>query len=102
MHQHTPLVEVLRLLKQGARGVIDRYLQYKAHVCRQVYADPDVAAQRLPEREAAWPEYADSVELMSRPAYLSARATQPGTTFAECTAGRDADGNGEAKDVAEE
>ena len=71
MHQHTPLYEVLRRLKDDGGAIVERYLRYKAHVCRQVYADPEGADRALPSIEAAWPEYADSAVLMSRPAYLS-------------------------------
>ena len=71
LHQHTPLNEVLELLRRDSEGLIQKYLRFKRHVCRQVYADADLAQKRLPEREAEWPEYPNSRLLVSRPAYLS-------------------------------
>lgn len=47
--------------------------KYKAHVCRQVYADPDKAQAQRESREKAWPEYPDELVLVSIPAYLSQR-----------------------------
>ena len=41
------------------------------------YADAERADCALPSIEAAWPEYADSAVLMSRPAYLSGQAGKP-------------------------
>ena len=57
LHQHTPSIEVLQRLRHGGQEIVQKYLQYKAHVCRQVYADPELAEERLPDREKDWPEY---------------------------------------------
>ena len=57
LHQHTPLIEVLQRLRQGGKGIVDKCLQHRAHVCRQICADPALAEERLPDREKEWPEY---------------------------------------------
>jgi len=36
---------------------VQRYLRYKTHVCRHVYANQVLAERWLPEQEAAWPQY---------------------------------------------
>ena len=72
LHQHTPLIEVLRSLRSGGNDLVRRYLMYKEHVSRQVYADAATAQDRLPGIETAWPEYAESTLFVSRPGYLSA------------------------------
>ena len=71
LHQHTPLTEVLKVLARDKAHLVSDYLRYKSHVCRQVYAGIDAWAQRKQATEDAWPEYKDSVELVSKPAYLS-------------------------------
>ena len=58
--------------------LIEDYLQYKAQVCRQEYADVARAEERLPMREAAWPEYRDADILTHVPAYLTATVTPTG------------------------
>ena len=40
MHQHTPLSEVLRRLKDDGGAIVELYLRYKAYVCRQVTQTP--------------------------------------------------------------
>ena len=72
LHQHMPLIKVFEFLKNGNAEVVRKYLRYKSHVCRQVYADKDLADRRLPEQEAAWPQYKESKVLISRPSYLAA------------------------------
>ena len=67
-----PLIKVLAFLKSGNADVVQRYLRYKTNVCRQVYADQELADWRLPEHEAAWPQYKESKILISRPSYLAA------------------------------
>jgi len=71
LHQHMPLIKVFEFLKKGNAEVVRKYLRYKTHVCRQVYADKDLAEKRLPEQEAAWPQYKESKVLISRPSYLT-------------------------------
>ena len=74
LHQHTPLSEVLAQLRSTGSSEIDRYLRYKEHVCRQVYANAQKANDELPSKEQEWPQYADSRILVSRPAYLTQRS----------------------------
>ena len=70
IHQHTPLTDVLFALTQGQAPIVEGYLRYKSHVCRQVYADPEDWQSRQAVIEEAWPEYADSLELLSQRRYL--------------------------------
>ena len=76
LHQHTPLVDVLKHVRANGAELVQRYLTYKAHVCRQVYANLDVAEGRVQSLEKEWPEYASSNFLVSRPSYLTARACE--------------------------
>ena len=71
-HQHMPLIKVFEFLKSEHADAVRRYLRYKTHVCRKVYADQDLTDRRLPEQEAAWPQYEESKILISRPSYLAA------------------------------
>ena len=52
---------------------MEKYLNCKRHVCREVHADPEGWKGRQTETESQWPEYADSLELVSTPGYLTAR-----------------------------
>ena len=70
-HQRMPLIKVFEFLKSGNAAVVQRYLRYKTHVCRQAYADQDLAERRLPEQEAACPQYKESKILISRPSYVT-------------------------------
>ena len=76
LHQHTPLSEVLQHLKRDGQHDIDKYLRYKEHVCRQVYADAQRAEENLPEKESQWPEYSSSKVLAFRPSYQTRRCNQ--------------------------
>jgi hypothetical protein len=67
------LNEVLEKLHPENEGIVQKYCRFKAHVCRQVYADVELATDRLPEREAAWPQNEKTKLLVSRPTYLSQR-----------------------------
>jgi hypothetical protein len=66
LHQHTPLIEVLRLVKERP-DLVEKYLNFKRHVCRQEFYDEETAASwdnhddtkpsgRRKEVEAEWPE----------------------------------------------
>ena len=82
LHQHTPLTEVLARIKQvGGRDIVEGYLRYKTHVCRQVYDPPPTDAE-LEEVEKDWPEYEHSSNLTTHPSYLTARS-QSGITAKE-------------------
>ena len=76
LHQHTALSEVLERIRGDGGDIVRKYLRYKSHVCRQVYADEKLAESRLPLRENDWPQYEKSRLLVSRPAYLSQRDNQ--------------------------
>ena len=71
LHQHTPLWEIVTQLKKGAGSMFNAYLNYKAHVCRQVYAsDRDVVDEKLNTFESQWPEYETATNLFGCPSYL--------------------------------
>ena len=71
VHQHTPLQEIMRNLGWKYSGIVQGYLRYKEHVCRQVYADLEGWSSRQRQREEDWPEYATSLELLSKRKYMS-------------------------------
>ena len=73
LHQHTPLVEVLAKVRADGKDLVSQYLDYKAHVSRQMYSDPIKAEERLPQREEEWPEYKDAKVLIAKPKYLTRR-----------------------------
>ena len=71
LHQHTPLVEIMELLKkrEGA-GIVAAYLEYKQHVCRETYAKKGSKLEtRLESAEKAWPEYETDTTLTAAPQY---------------------------------
>ena len=74
LHQHTPLWEIMDKMKMDCgRVIVDGYLEYKAHVCRQVYeSERDVVDERLYVCEEQWPDYKESLHLISSPEYLRA------------------------------
>ena len=77
LHQHTPLTEIMEKIKGGKDSVVAGYLKYKQHVCREEYEDLAAwGARRLPT-ESAWPEYSDSVELVSKRGYLRSSTMEP-------------------------
>ena len=75
LHQHTPLSDLIVQLN-GQKGIVAEYLTYKAHVCRQIYANPDLADTRTAELESEWPEYPKSTTLLPVRAYLTSGAQQ--------------------------
>ena len=83
LHQHTPLVEILSQMKQGSsKDVISGYLRYKEHVARQAYSEIPTQ-EEVEEVERDWPEYAETEDLIRRPAYLTARANEPRGSISE-------------------
>ena len=47
LHQHTPLADVMARIRQvGGTAIVEDYLRYKAHACRQVY-DPPPSEEEL-------------------------------------------------------
>ena len=70
LHQHTPLIEVMQLVAQRS-DIVPACLRYKQHVCREEYEDlRGRQEERQISTEAAWPEYQDSVVLVSCRRYL--------------------------------
>jgi len=73
LHQHTPLIEVLSQIKGSKGDVVSKYLQYKAHVCKQSYEDVQSARASQTEIEKDWPEYKTTTVLLTRPGYQCRR-----------------------------
>jgi hypothetical protein len=74
LHQHTPLVDVLaRIRRVGGASIVEGYLRYKTHVCRQVYGPPPTE-EELEKVERDWPEYMHASNLTTHPSYLTARS----------------------------
>jgi hypothetical protein len=72
LHQHMPLEEIFRHVRNRGDGLVQEYLKYKAHVARQIYADcSEEAAERLQAVEKEWPEFKGEHKLCSRPSYQS-------------------------------
>ena len=70
LHQHTPLVDILSRVRQDGGVLLQKYLVYKAHVCREVYASQSQATATLESREKEWPEYKKRDHLHTVPAFL--------------------------------
>jgi len=72
LHQHEPLSQVLTQLTEKPE-LVERYMQYKAHVSRQMFAEDGSLKSweegRRKEVESVWPEYAAKTELLETPAY---------------------------------
>ena len=59
------------VLPQKGRNLVERYLQYKTHACRETYTDLiGWTRDRQARTEEEWPEYANSAHLVNRPKYL--------------------------------
>ncbi len=72
LHQHQPLSEVLQALAEKP-DLVEKYLRYKEHVCRQAFYDDKAVAAwetgRRREVEQMWPEYSDETALLETPEY---------------------------------
>ena len=72
LHQHEPLAEVLQRLAEKPE-LVERYLKYKEHVCRQMFGDDSLVASwekgRRKEVESNWPEYRETSTLLEVPAH---------------------------------
>ena len=55
----------------NAKAIIAEYCRYKSHVCREEYEDLIAWRARQVATQEAWPEYEQSLELVSKRAYLS-------------------------------
>ena len=73
-HQYTPLSEIVNMAKDAYLDLVHEYKLYTAHVRRTVYCDPSVWQKERALVEEAWPEYRDSLLMLSRPSYQSDRA----------------------------
>ena len=83
MHQHTPLREIMQIIRSGRTDVVRGCLDYHAYVCKQTYDYIDGwETERRSEREAQWPEYHNSVLMLSRPTYQ-----RNGPSFHVCSPG---------------
>ena len=68
LHQHTPLWEIVKQLKKSAGSMFNDYLNYKGHVCRQVYAsEREVVDEQLITIEKQWPAYETAKNLCGCP-----------------------------------
>ena len=71
LHQHTPLAEILKRLRERHDDTIDRYLKYNAHVSRTIYEEVGEALEkRLALKEQEWPEFKRASAMISCPRYL--------------------------------
>jgi len=70
LHQHTPLVELFASRSGRDKELAEAYLRYKAHVCRQQYADVNKCTEAaFEEIESQWPRYESKTLLVERPEY---------------------------------
>ena len=75
LHQHTPLADIMERLRTQHPGVIDRYLNYSAHVSRTVYEEVGEALEeRLELKEQEWPEFKQATAMTDCPHYLRSSA----------------------------
>ena len=73
LHQHSCLQEIYETMKEDSLFSVAEFFRYAEHTTRQVYADEDGWKKRRYQREEAWPEYAESLELVSMPGYMMHR-----------------------------
>ena len=72
LHQHIGLAELMEsLTKSKCKNLVQAYLHYKSHVCREVYAGkPEEQEDILRRVEESWPEYVHEAVLSTTPSYL--------------------------------
>ena len=75
LHQHTCLQEIYDIMKDNDMFSVAEFCRYAEHTTRQVFADVICSTKKRDQREEAWPEYAESLELVSMPKYISLRAS---------------------------
>lgn len=50
LHQHTNLYQIMEKIREKPDGIVQEYLRYKEHVCRQVYSEEtDVVNSKIVE-----------------------------------------------------
>ncbi len=81
-HQFTPLTELVHMAKDAYQDLVQKYKDYTTHVRRTVYCSPSTWQRERALVEAAWPEYRDSLLMLSRPAYQS-NAEMPAADWRE-------------------
>ena len=54
IHQHTPLADIFLKAKDSANDLVAKYLRYKKHVSRQIYAKVP-SEKEVETMEEAWP-----------------------------------------------
>ena len=81
LHQHCTIREVMEEVQRRGPTLIKDYLRYKHHVCREEYEDPEGRESRQVEIEGTWPDYRDSVALVSTRRYL--QSDMDGTSWRE-------------------
>ena len=73
LHQHTTIWDIVTALRKKPGDIVKDYLDYKTHVCRQVYTSSrEEVEKKLNTLEQAWPEYKKATNLITYPEYLSA------------------------------
>ena len=78
LHQHTPLSTIAKSCQSELRYLVQRAGNYGAHVRRSIYNDPvGWETHHREHTEEAWPEYRDSVLMLSRPSYQTDNALTP-------------------------
>ena len=68
-------------VQRRGQVLIKEYLPYKRHVCREEYEDFECQESRQMEIEGTWPDYRDSVTLVSSRRYLE--SDMDGVSFRE-------------------
>ena len=69
LHQFQSLNE---LVQQGPKALLEllrKYSNYSAHVTRKVYVNPEAWGAKQQQVEEEWPEYKNSMLMVSRPGY---------------------------------
>ena len=59
------------MIRSQRTDLVPRFLRYKAHVSRQMYANTNGIDHRLLKKEAAWPEYKHTASLLLFPQYMT-------------------------------
>ena len=75
LHQHHALAEIADILLRKGRQVVEQYMHFKKHVCRQEYACMGRWTEEAQQKtEKNWPEFADEVDLYLVPAFIGSTA----------------------------
>ena len=67
---------VLQIIRERGAGIVQEYLNYKAHTCSQWNADlPGWQEHRRTSIENSWPEYEKFPYLSGRPRHVAGEST---------------------------